>query len=98
MDSLILFLIFIGLGIVALRFRKSAAVARVTQSGEIRDRSAARLAAIAAPVLFGLAVLILIFGMFVTIQPGQVGVQVLFGETKPDILERKWHPHHQPAC
>lgn len=91
MDSLIFFLILIGLAFFALRFRKSGAMSRVTQSGEIRDPTAARLAGLAAPVLFILALVVLLFGMFVTIEPGQVGIQVLFGSTQSDVLESGIH-------
>jgi regulator of protease activity HflC (stomatin/prohibitin superfamily) len=89
MESLFFFFLFIALGIAAVVARRSQYAK--DSSGGIRERSIARAASIAYPIFFLLAILSLALGSFVTIDPGQVGVQVFFGNVQPDVLESGFH-------
>jgi len=95
MEAVFLFALFLLLGILALVNRKRFAVS-ISASGqygtEIRQRQAIHQAlGIAGPVFIALAVLILAFKSFVTIEPGEVGIQVLFGQTSNEVLESGFH-------
>src|SRR5437762_7502790 len=89
MESLFLFLFFVALGIGAFVARRSRFAE--SSSGGIRPNPLARAAGIASPLFFGIAILILVFASFVTIQPGEVGIQVFFGNVQQDILESGFH-------
>ncbi len=89
MESLFFFLVFIALGIGAVIARRSKYSQNA--SGGIQQNSIARAAGIAYPIFFLLAILILAIGSFVTIEPGEVGVQVFFGDVQNDVLASGFH-------
>src|SRR2546422_10002263 len=89
MESLFFFILFFLLGIAAFAARRSRYA--TDASGGVQQRSLARVAGIAYPVFFVIAVLVLAFGSFVTIEPGEVGVKVFFGDVQPDVLESGFH-------
>ena len=89
MESLFFFVLFIALGIGAFIARRSKYSQNA--SGGIQQRSLYSAAGIAYPIFFLLALVILAFGSFVTIEPGEVGVQVFFGDVQNDVLESGFH-------
>ncbi len=92
MTSVFLFLVFIVLGFIAMSSRKSRLGQTVTSTGEIRnDVSLGRISSTLYPVFFIIAVIILLVGSFVTVEPGEVGVKVLFGSTDQDVLTSGFH-------
>lgn len=92
MTSIFFFLVLIVLGIVALKSRGSRIGQVVSSTGEIRGGIAlGRLANVLYPVFFALAFVVLAVGSFVTIEPGEVGVKVLFGSTDRDVLSSGFH-------
>jgi regulator of protease activity HflC (stomatin/prohibitin superfamily) len=89
MESLFLFLFFLALAVGAFALRKSRYAE--TSSGGIQQRSISRMAGIAWPVFMLIAVLVLAVGSFVTIDPGEVGIQVFFGDVQQSTLESGFH-------
>jgi regulator of protease activity HflC (stomatin/prohibitin superfamily) len=89
MESLFFFLFFVALGVAAFVARRSRY--STDPSGALRQPSMSRIAGIAYPVFFVIALLILAFGSFVTIEPGEAGVKVIFGDVQKDILESGFH-------
>src|ERR1051325_9562519 len=89
MESLFFVLFFLALGIAALVARRSRY--STDPSGALRQGSMSRMAGIAYPVFFVIALLVLAFGSFVTIEPGEAGVKVFFGDVQKDILESGFH-------
>ena len=89
MESLFFFLFFIALAIGAFAARK--AKFSQSSSGGIQQRSVSRAANIAWPVFLLIAVLVLAVGSFVTIDPGEVGIQVFFGDVQQSTLESGFH-------
>ena len=89
MESLFFFLVFAALGIGAIVARRSQYFQDST--GGVRQRSMARAASIAYPIFFLLAIFILAVGSFVTIEPGQVGIKVFFGDVQSDVLGSGFH-------
>jgi regulator of protease activity HflC (stomatin/prohibitin superfamily) len=96
MATLFFFLFFVVLGILTIIIGRSR-LAQVTESAgaygtEIKIRKAIGLGMkIAAPAFFIIAFIILLAGSFVTIRPGEVGVQVFFGETQKETLMSGFH-------
>ena len=90
MATIFFFLLFLALGIAAYMMSRRARFA-TNASGAVHERVETRVARIAGPVLILLGLLVLALGSFVTIEPGQVGVQVLFGSVQPDVLESGFH-------
>ncbi len=95
MESLFFAAILLVLGILALANKKRFAltIGPTGQYGnEVRQRETIhRALGIAGPLFISLAVLVLAFGAFVTIEPGEVGIQVLFGQTSSETLESGFH-------
>jgi regulator of protease activity HflC (stomatin/prohibitin superfamily) len=90
MATIFFFLLFLALGIAAyVASRRSRYV--TDKSGSVQERIEARVSRIAYPIFLVLAVVVLAFGSFVTIEPGQVGIQVFFGDVQPDVLENGFH-------
>ena len=89
MEALFFFLFFVALAIGAFALRKS----RYSQSntGSVQQRSISRAAGIAWPVFMLIALLVLAFGSFVTIEPGEVGIKVFFGDVQTETLESGFH-------
>jgi regulator of protease activity HflC (stomatin/prohibitin superfamily) len=57
----------------------------------VASSNALSIAGIAYPIFFLLALITLAIGSFVTIEPGEVGVQVFFGDVQKDVLESGFH-------
>ena len=95
MESLILAIVLFIIGILATINRKRFAqpVSAQGQYGtEVRQREAIHTAlGIAAPAAFVLALVVLVVAAFVTIEPGKVGIQVLFGQTSSEVLQPGIH-------
>jgi regulator of protease activity HflC (stomatin/prohibitin superfamily) len=96
MESLFFFLLFLGLGIATYAFRKSKLNVTIDPKGqygpEIRQRQMLSTATgFLAPAFIVVAFLILGIASFVTIEPGEVGIKILFGETDPDVLASGFH-------
>ncbi|MDP4198044.1 MAG: prohibitin family protein [Bacteroidota bacterium] len=90
MASLFFALILIGIGILLLYLRKSR-VGSVSAGGQLNQANVGRIAGMAAPIFFVIALLVIAIGSFVTIDPGEVGVQVFFGDVQQDVLESGFH-------
>ena len=96
MTSLFFFLLFLGLGIFTIYVRRQRLSQPKTASGQYgtevkTDHTLNTIASVMTPVFFVLALIVLGFGAFVTIEPGEVGIQVLFGSTSNDVLESGFH-------
>ncbi len=90
MASLFFALILVGVGVLLLYARKSR-VGSVSAGGQLNQANVGKIAGMAAPLFFVLAIVVLAFGSFVTIDPGEVGVQVFFGDVQNDVLESGFH-------
>ena len=91
MQSLFFFILFLALAI-GVRYAKRSRIGSVSSAGEIRGNPIVeQVSGFAFPLLLLLAVLSLAFGAFVTIEPGETGIQVLFGDTQKEILYPGFH-------
>jgi regulator of protease activity HflC (stomatin/prohibitin superfamily) len=90
MATIFFFLLFLALGVAAYVASRRSRF-ETDKSGAVHERIEARVTRIAYPVFFLLAIIVLGFGSFVTIEPGEVGVQVLFGSVQSDVLESGFH-------
>jgi regulator of protease activity HflC (stomatin/prohibitin superfamily) len=95
MESLFFFILLVGIGILLLvmRGRYGPVVTASGQYGtEVKQRQTIHAAlGILGPVLIGLGILVIAAGSFVTVDPGEVGIKIFFGETEPDILDPGFH-------